>query len=146
MAILKADGSIKDHQVAAPPFGVPSMPTSAVLPANATVNAAGNAAYYQPFPAGQFNVPPPPLPNAVASGAAVAAAAIQMKQTEARLASIVAQSVHNPTGILGYPPVQQASSTVGKTVAGFPAPARPFNAATAATTQYRKKVLCTTSS
>uniref|UniRef100_A0A5K3EN32 G-patch domain-containing protein n=2 Tax=Mesocestoides corti TaxID=53468 RepID=A0A5K3EN32_MESCO len=121
MATLKAEGALNDQAIAG--YAQPQSVT--------------NATGYSPYIPSQFSVPPPPLPS---SGAAVAHAAIQMKQTEARLASIVAQSVHHPQGLLGYPPQRGSTSsrpqTYPNTLANFPAPTMPFNSATAPTTQY----------
>uniref|UniRef100_A0A915EXV6 RNA binding protein 5 n=1 Tax=Echinococcus canadensis TaxID=519352 RepID=A0A915EXV6_9CEST len=122
MATLKTEGALSEHVLA-----------SHSQPSSSLPNVIG----YTTYAAGQISVAPPPLST---SGVAVAQAAIQMKQTEARLASIVAQSVHHPQGLLGYPPQQGGSAvrpqTYSSTLAGFPAPTMPFNALTAANTEY----------
>ena len=121
MATLKTGGALNEH-----------------LHSSAMPNVVG----YNAYSTGQPSMPPPSLSS---SGVAVAQAAIELKQTEARLASIVAQSVHNPQGILGYPPQQSTSAfrtqVYSNTLASFPAPTMPFNASTAGTTEYRKHLI-----
>lgn len=130
MATLKMEGALNEHVL-----GSHSQPSPSV----------SNVVGYSSYAAGQISVATPPLST---SGVAVAQAAIQMKQTEARLASIVAQSVHHPQGLLGYPPQQSGSAvrpqTFPNTLASFPAPTMPFNASTAANTEYRKYVCLST--
>ncbi|VDM34971.1 unnamed protein product [Hydatigera taeniaeformis] len=122
MTTMKMEGALNEHVLASHTQSSPSVP---------------NIIGYNSFATGQISVAPPPLST---SGVAVAQAAIQMKQTEARLASIVAQSVHHPQGLLGYPPQQGGSAvrpqTFPNTLASFPAPTMPFSASTAANTEY----------
>ncbi|VDL62022.1 unnamed protein product [Hymenolepis diminuta] len=121
MATLKAEGAIIE----------PAAPNNTIVKSAVPTSAT---AYPGAYPTSQIPVPSGVYPN---SGVAVAQAAIELKQAQARLTSIVAQSVHNPQGILGLPP-QQASQVqpYGNSMATFPPPSMPFNATTAATTEY----------
>ncbi|KAM7540328.1 hypothetical protein Aperf_G00000034441 [Anoplocephala perfoliata] len=114
MTTLKSEGAIIDAANCSTMGGVPS---------------SGPA-----YSSNQVSAPLTTYPN---SGIAVAQAAIEMKQAQARLTSIVAQSVHNPQGILGFPPQQSGQpQPYGNSLATFPAPTMPFNASTAATAEY----------
>ncbi|VDN08796.1 unnamed protein product [Dibothriocephalus latus] len=112
MATLKAEGSYNAKLNA-------SRSLSSELSSAASNNIDSQTVAKNAVAAGQYT-------NSM-DGIAVAQAAIQQKQTEAQIASVIAKSIHQPGDIT------QAAATV----ATFPLPTMPFNAATAATTVYR---------
>nr|CDS33947.1 RNA binding protein 5 [Hymenolepis microstoma] len=121
MATLKSEGAIIE----------PAAPNNVAVRSAAPTSST---AYAGAYPTSQIPVPAGVYPN---SGVAVAQAAIELKQAQARLTSIVAQSVHNPQGILGLPPQQGGQSqSYGNSLSTFPPPTMPFNATTAAVTEY----------
>nr|VZI48084.1 unnamed protein product [Spirometra erinaceieuropaei] len=111
MATLKAEGSYNAKLNA-------SRSLSSELSSAATNAIDSHTVAKNAVAAGQYT-------NSM-DGIAVAQAAIQQKQTEAQIASAIAKSIHQPGDI----------TQTAATVAAFPLPTTPFNAATAATTVY----------